>query len=64
MPNITATTAQLILHRFYYRKSFIRCEALTVATAALFLAGKIEENPRKLKDVVSVFDYVYKMKST
>ena len=25
-------------------------------------AAKIEENPRKIKDVVSVFDYVYKMK--
>jgi hypothetical protein len=35
---------------------------LTVATASLFLAGKVEENPRKLKDVVSVFDYVQKMK--
>ena len=50
------------MHRFYYRKSFIRCEVLTVATASLFLAAKIEENPRKIKDVVSVFDYVYKMK--
>ena len=34
----------------------------TVATACLFLAAKIEENPRKLKDVVSVFDYVRKKK--
>lgn len=34
-----------------------------MATASLFLAGKIEENPRKLKDVASVFDYVQKMKA-
>ena len=47
---------------FYFRKSFLKCEILTVATACLFLAGKIEENPRKLKDVISVFDYVNKMK--
>jgi hypothetical protein len=51
------------LHRFYYRKSFIRCDVFTVATASLFLAGKLEENPRKLKDVLSVFDYVFKIKN-
>lgn len=34
----------------------------TVATASLFLASKIEENPRKLKDLVSIFDYVCKVK--
>ena len=28
----------------------------------MFLAAKIEENPRKLKDVVSIFDYLYKQK--
>lgn len=39
----------------------MRCEVQTVATASLFLAAKIEENPRKLKDVVSVFDYASKM---
>eukprot|EP00347_Sterkiella_histriomuscorum_P007354 403349268 len=61
LPMITMATAQAILHRFYYRKSFMKCEILTVATASLFLAAKIEENPRKLKDVISVFDYVYKL---
>jgi hypothetical protein len=30
--------------------------------ASLFLAAKIEENPRKLKDLVSTFDYAHKMK--
>ena len=62
MPVVTMATAQSILHRFYFRKSFLKCEILTVATACLFLAGKIEENPRKLKDVISVFDYVNKTK--
>ncbi|CDW77457.1 cyclin l1 [Stylonychia lemnae] len=62
LPQVTMATAQAILHRFYYRKSFIKCEIQTVATASLFLAAKIEENARKLKDVVSIFDYVYKMR--
>lgn len=55
-------TAQTILHRFYFRKSFLRCEMVTVATAALFLAAKVEENPRKVKDVLTVIDYVHKLK--
>jgi hypothetical protein len=35
---------------------------ITVATAALFLAAKIEESPRKVKDVMTVVDYVHKIK--
>ena len=35
---------------------------LTVATAAIFVAAKVEENPRKVKDVISVIDYVNKLK--
>ena len=35
---------------------------MTVATAALFLAAKVEENPRKVKDVITVVDYVQKLK--
>ena len=61
---VTASTAQSILHRFYFRKSFLRCEMLTVATAALFIAAKVEENPRKVKDVITVVDYVQKLKTT
>ena len=33
-----------------------------MATASLFLAAKVEENPRKLRDAVSVFDYIGKLK--
>lgn len=62
LPMVTMATAQAILHRFYFRKSFIKCDMQTVATASLFLASKIEENPRKLKDLVSIFDYVCKVK--
>ena len=31
---------------------------MTVATAALFLAAKVEENPHKVKDVITIVDYV------
>lgn len=35
---------------------------IIVATAALFIAAKVEESPRKVKDVMSVVDYVHKLK--
>jgi hypothetical protein len=62
LPIVTVSTAQSLLHRFYFRKSFIRCEVFTVATAAVFIAAKVEENPRKVKDVISVMDYVKKVR--
>ena len=63
LPQVTMATAQSILHRFYFRKSFVRCDLVTVATASLFIAAKIEENPRKVKDVITVVDYVVKLKN-
>ncbi|TNV79459.1 hypothetical protein FGO68_gene433 [Halteria grandinella] len=62
LPQVTMATAQSILHRFYFRKSFLRCDIVTVATASLFIAAKIEENPRKVRDVITVVDYVVKLK--
>lgn len=35
---------------------------ITVTTAALFLTAKVEENPRKVKDVITVVDYVQKLR--
>ncbi len=35
---------------------------MTVATAALFLDAKVEENPRKVKDVITIVDYVQKLR--
>jgi len=62
LPEVTMATAQAILHRFYFRKSFLRCDMVTVVTASLFIAAKVEENPRKVKDVISIVDYVLKIK--
>jgi hypothetical protein len=42
----------------------MRCDLITVATAALFIAAKVEENPRKVKDVITVVDYVHKLKKS
>jgi hypothetical protein len=37
---------------------------ITVSTAALFIAAKVEETPRKVKDVMTVVDFVHKLKKS
>mmetsp|Transcript_15894 Transcript_15894/g.43689 ORF Transcript_15894/g.43689 Transcript_15894/m.43689 type:complete len:284 (-) Transcript_15894:678-1529(-) len=39
-------------HRFFAFKSYEEHDRFNIATTALFLASKVEETPRKLKDVV------------
>ena len=39
----------------------MKCDCSIAALAALFIATKIEEQPRKLRDTVSTFDYVKKI---
>ena len=62
LPPTTLSTALSLMHRFYYRKSFLRCDYVTVATTTIFVAGKVEESPRKVRDVISVVDWVLKKK--
>ena len=50
-----SATACSLFHRFYYKKSFTKYEFKVFAEASLFIASKIEECPRKYKDVISVF---------
>ena len=47
-----ATTACILFSRFYARHSFSRVDRWSVASSCLFLASKIEEMHRKLKDIV------------
>ncbi|XP_073699584.1 NLR family CARD domain-containing protein 3-like [Garra rufa] len=51
-------TAQILFHRFFYCKSFVRHCAETVAMACLQLASKIEEEPRRVRDVLNVFHHL------
>jgi cyclin L len=53
-----SATACSIFHRFFYRYSFFEHEPRIFAAASLFLAAKLEETPRKYKDVISVFQVV------
>ncbi|XP_018105471.1 cyclin-T1 isoform X2 [Xenopus laevis] len=51
---LTINTAIVYMHRFYMVQSFTRFHRNSVAPAALFLAAKVEEQPRKLEHVIRV----------
>eukprot|EP01135_Chromosphaera_perkinsii_P004560 Nk52_evm30s288 gene=Nk52_evmTU30s288 len=52
---ICVSTAQLLLQRYYYRKSLLRFDFKYTAMACLFLASKIEESPKRLRDLIAAF---------
>ena len=51
-PQLTIATAITFYHRFFAHKSYEQYCRFTIATTCLFLASKVEETPKKLKDVV------------
>ncbi|KAI9503712.1 hypothetical protein GGI25_004580 [Coemansia spiralis] len=53
-----ASTACVYFHRFYMRQSLGQYHAYEVASACVFLATKVEENKRSLKDVAFACAYV------
>ncbi|XP_019911428.3 cyclin-L1 isoform X2 [Esox lucius] len=55
LPQVAMATGQILFQRFYYCKSFVRHCAEIVAMACVHLASKIEEEPRRVRDVLNVF---------
>jgi len=62
LPQVTMITGMELFHRFFFRRSFSRTNLQNSVAACLFLATKLEETPKKVRDVVSVFDYLLKIK--
>ncbi|KAF2310019.1 hypothetical protein P3X46_020848 [Hevea brasiliensis] len=54
VPQVTIACALILCHQFYMRQSHAKNDWQTMATASMFLACKIEETPRLLRDVVVV----------
>ena len=52
LPLRTIASACVFFHRFYLRHSFHLFDCTDVSVAALFLAGKTEDTPRRIADVV------------
>ncbi|KAE9607331.1 putative cyclin [Lupinus albus] len=61
VPQVTIATAIIFCHRFFLRQSHARNDRRTIATVCMFLAGKVEETPRPLKDVILVsYEIIHK----
>lgn len=48
-------TGQVLFHRFYCKKSFVRFNVKRIAASCVWLASKLEENPRRARHVLNVF---------
>ncbi|KAF5729519.1 cyclin-L1-1-like [Tripterygium wilfordii] len=55
LPQAVMATGQVLFHRFYCKKSFARFNVKRVAASCVWLASKLEESPRKARQVIIVF---------
>lgn len=55
LPQAVMATGQVLFHRFYCKRSFARFDVKIVAASSVWLASKLEENPRKARQVIIVF---------
>ncbi|CAD5112243.1 DgyrCDS1474 [Dimorphilus gyrociliatus] len=62
LPQVAMATGQILFQRFYYSKSFVRHNFEVVAMACINLASKIEEEPRRIRDVINVFHHIKQVK--
>uniref|UniRef100_A0A1A7WCX4 Cyclin T2a n=1 Tax=Iconisemion striatum TaxID=60296 RepID=A0A1A7WCX4_9TELE len=51
---LTINTSIVYMHRFYMQHSFSKFHRNTISPTTLFLAAKVEEQPRKLEHVIKV----------
>ena len=56
-------TGQVLFQRFYYCKSFVKHPVEIVSMACIHLASKIEEAPRRMRDVISVFHHIKQVRN-
>ena len=53
LPRVAVSTAMVFFHRFYAKHSFQQHDRFEVAVAAIVLAAKTEESPKKLNTVIT-----------
>ncbi|VDO03195.1 unnamed protein product [Rodentolepis nana] len=58
LPQVAMATAQVLYQRYFYSKSFVRYVYEHYAMACIFLAAKIEEHPRRIREVINVFAHM------
>ncbi|CAH1450321.1 unnamed protein product [Lactuca virosa] len=55
VPQQVMATCQVLFHRFYCKKSFVRFNVKRIAASCVWLASKLEENPRRARHALNVF---------
>lgn len=55
-----AVIAQQLFHRFFFRRSMMEFDVREVVMGSVFLACKMEDITRKSRDIVMVFNYIFK----
>ena len=55
LPQTAMATAQVLYQRYFYAKSFIKHDMEMMSMAAIWLASKIEEEPRRARDIINVY---------
>ncbi|KAH8321174.1 hypothetical protein KR074_010299 [Drosophila pseudoananassae] len=63
LPQVAMATGQVLFQRFFYSKSFVRHNMETVAMSCVCLASKIEEAPRRIRDVINVFHHIKQVRA-
>ncbi|XP_060578123.1 cyclin-L1-like [Ruditapes philippinarum] len=63
LPQVAMATGQVLFQRFYYSKSFVKHNMEVLAMACVNLASKIEECPRRIRDVINTFHHVKQVRN-
>lgn len=63
LPQVAMATGQVLLQRFYYSKSFVQYSMEITAMSCICLASKIEEEPRRIRDVINVFNHIKQVRA-
>ncbi|XP_055709975.1 cyclin-L2 isoform X2 [Phlebotomus papatasi] len=63
LPQVAMATGQVLFQRFFYSKSFVRHNMETTAMSCVCLASKIEEAPRRIRDVINVFHHIKQVRA-
>lgn len=54
MKPLTSSTASILYHRFFSATAADDYDAFLIATSCLYLAGKLKDDPVKIRDVINV----------
>jgi hypothetical protein len=60
---VAMATGQVLFQRFFYSKSFVRHSMESTAMSTICLASKIEEAPRRIRDVINVFHHIKQVRA-